>query len=78
VFIVEEMEAPNGSVYLGARQQFVSLGPSRGDQVAVLSGLSPGQEVVSSGVFKLRGGAAVVVNNDVKPGNELNPRPENS
>jgi membrane fusion protein (multidrug efflux system) len=46
--------------------------------VAVLSGLEPGAEVVSSGVFKLRNGAAVLVNNDVQPGNDPNPTPENS
>ena len=47
------------------RQQFVKLGAARGDQVAILSGLKPGEEVVTSGVFKLRNGAAVQVNNTV-------------
>jgi membrane fusion protein (multidrug efflux system) len=78
VFVVESIEAPDGSSYQGVRQQFVELGPARGDQVAVLSGLEPGAEVVSSGVFKLRNGAAVLVNNDVQPGNDPNPTPENS
>ena len=45
------------------RQQFVKLGTGRGDQIAVLSGLKAGEEVVTSGVFKLRNGAAVQVNN---------------
>ena len=58
VFIVEEMDGPDGKKYKGARQQFVKLGDSRGDQVAVLSGVESGQEVVTSGVFKLRSGAA--------------------
>jgi membrane fusion protein (multidrug efflux system) len=44
----------------------------------VLSGLKPGEEVVSSGVFKLRNGAAVRVNNDVQPGNDPAPRPEDN
>lgn len=78
VFIVEPMEGPEGQRYQGVRQQFVKLGPSRGDQVAVLSGVEPGQEVVSSGVFKLRNGAAVLVNNEIQPGNDPSPRPENS
>ena len=52
----------------------MKLGGSRGDQVAVLSGVKPGDEVVTSGVFKLRNGAAVQVNNKVQPGN--NPAPE--
>jgi membrane fusion protein (multidrug efflux system) len=56
-------------------QQIVRLGPARGDQVSVLSGLQNGDEVVSSGVFKLRPHAPVQVNNSVQPGNELNPKP---
>jgi membrane fusion protein, multidrug efflux system len=60
------------------RQQFVKLGASRGDQVAVLEGVKPGEEVATSGVFKLRSGAAVTVNNAVQPGNSATPKPENS
>lgn len=59
------------------QQQIVKLGPSRGDQVSVLSGIKAGDEVVSSGVFKLRSGMAVQVNNSVQPGNEANPNPPN-
>jgi membrane fusion protein (multidrug efflux system) len=61
VFIIEEMKGPDGKAYNGVRQQFVKLGTARGDLVAVLSGIEPGQVVVSSGVFKLRSGAAVKV-----------------
>lgn len=78
VFVVEEMEGSDGGTYRGVRQQFVKLGAGRGDQVAVLSGVEPGEEVVTSGVFKLRNGAAVQVNNEVQPGNDPTPRPENS
>lgn len=77
VFIVEEIAGPKGR-YLGVRQQFVKLGGSRGDQVAVLSGVKAGEVVVSSGVFKLRNGAAVKVNNKVQPGNNPAPKPEDS
>ena len=56
----------------------VKLGATRGDQVAIASGVKRGDEVVSSGVFKLRNGAAVLVNNKVRPGNNPKPRPENS
>jgi membrane fusion protein, multidrug efflux system len=78
VFVVEQMTDRQGKSYRGVRQQFVKLGGSRGDQVAVLSGVRPGEEIVSSGAFKLRNGAAVLVNNRVQPGNEAAPRPENS
>jgi membrane fusion protein (multidrug efflux system) len=78
VFIVENMKGPDGKTYRGVRQQFVKLGPSRGDVVSVLSGVKPGEEVVTSGVFKLRPGAAVVVNNKVQPGNNIAPKPEDS
>lgn len=78
VFVVADVEGPKGQKYRGVRQQFVKLGGGRGDQVAVLSGLGPGEEVVTSGVFKLRAGAAVHVNNDVQPGNNPAPKPEDN
>ena len=78
VFIVEPMKGPDGKPYTGVRQQFVKLGGTRGDQVAVVSGVKPGQELVTSGVFKLRSGAAVVVNNRIQPSNNPAPKPEDS
>jgi membrane fusion protein (multidrug efflux system) len=78
VFVVADMEASDGGSYRGVRQQFVTLGGSRGDQVAVLDGVEAGDEVATSGVFKLRNGVAVFVNNDVQPGNDPDPDPENS
>ena len=78
VFIVTELKGEDGKAYRGVRQQFVKLGPARGDQVAVLSGVKPGDEVVTSGLFKLRNGAAVQINNSVQPANSPAPRPENS
>jgi len=60
------------------RQQFVKLGGARGDQVGVLTGVKAGEEVVTSGVFKLRPGAAVIVNNAVQPSNNAKPKPEDS
>jgi len=78
VFLVEEIKGKDGKSYLGVRQQFVKLGSARGDQVAVLSGVEPGAQVVTSGVFKLRNGAAVQVNNEVQPGNNPSPQPEDS
>ena len=78
VFVVGDMKDPSGASYKGVRQQFVKLGESRGDQISVVSGLKPGDEVVTSGVFKLRNGAAVLVNNKVRPANNPAPKPENS
>jgi membrane fusion protein, multidrug efflux system len=78
VFVVADVQGPNGQTYRGVRQQFVKLGGARGDQVAVVSGVGPGEEVVTSGVFKLRPGAAVRVNNDVQPGNNPAPKPEDN
>jgi membrane fusion protein, multidrug efflux system len=78
VYVVSDMKDPKGNTYRGVRQLFVKVGGSRGDQVAVVSGLKPGDEVVSAGVFKLRNGAAVLVNNQVQPGNNPAPKPEDS
>jgi membrane fusion protein (multidrug efflux system) len=78
VFIVGDMKGPDGQTYRGVRQQFVKLEGSRGDQVAVVSGVNAGDEVVTSGVFKLRNGAAVLVNNTVQPTNNPAPRPKDS
>jgi membrane fusion protein (multidrug efflux system) len=78
VFVITDMKDPKGQTYRGVRQQFVKVEGSRGDQVAVVSGLKPGEEVVTSGVFKLRNGAAVLVNNKVQPENNPAPNPADS
>jgi membrane fusion protein (multidrug efflux system) len=85
VFIIEDKKDEGGAVVNGpdgkplkaVRQQFVRLGESRGDFVAVLDGVKPGQEIVTSGAFKLRNGAGVVVNNEVKQNPQLAPKVEN-
>lgn len=78
VFIVTDMKDAKGNSYRGVRQQVVKVEGARGDQVAVTSGLNAGDEVVSSGVFRLRNGAPVQVNNTVKPSNNAAPKPEDS
>jgi membrane fusion protein (multidrug efflux system) len=79
VYVITDLKDPKtGNTYRGVRQQFVKVDGSRGDQVAVISGLNPGDEVVSSGVFKLRNGAAVKVNNKVQPENNPAPKPADS
>jgi membrane fusion protein, multidrug efflux system len=78
VFVVTNLKDNKGNPYKGVRQQIVKLGGSRGDQVGVVSGINPGDEIVTSGVFKLRNGAAVQVNNKVQPDNNAHPKPEDS
>jgi membrane fusion protein (multidrug efflux system) len=78
VFVVSDMKSPKGEQYRGVRQQFVKVEGARGDQVGVVSGVNPGDEVVTSGVFKLRNAAAVLVNNKVQPANDPAPKPEDN
>lgn len=78
VFVVSIMKNASGKEYLGARQQFVTLGKSRGDQIEVLSGLKPDDEIATSGIFKLHPEAEVKVNNSVLPGNNPVPKPVDS
>ena len=79
IFIVSDMKDPqSGKPYKGVREQFVKVGQARGDLVAIESGLKPGEEVATSGVFRLRNSAPVVVNNETKPDSELRPTPSNS
>jgi len=78
VFVVADLRDSQGRIYKGVRQQFVKVGGTRGDQIAVVSGIKPGEEIVTSGVFKLRNGAAVQVNNKIQPGNKPAPKPEDS
>jgi len=78
VFVVSDLKGPNGRTYRGVQQRFVKLGGGHGDQVAVVSGVKPGDEVVTSGVFKLRNGAAVLINNSIRPSNDPAPKPEDS
>lgn len=73
VYVIESMKDPHGKEYRGVRNQIVKLGQRRGEQVAILSGLKPGDEIVTSGVFKLRPGAAVAINNSLAPTNSPAP-----
>jgi membrane fusion protein (multidrug efflux system) len=80
VFLVEpKADAPKGDgpPPLVAQQQFVRLGASRGDFVAVLDGVSAGQEVVSAGAFKLRNGSPISIKNEVGQTPSLTPHPAN-
>lgn len=63
---------------LVAQQRFVTVGPKRGDQISLLKGINPGDEVVSAGQNKLRPGSPVSINNSVTPGNSPAPKPAES
>jgi membrane fusion protein (multidrug efflux system) len=75
VYVVKEMESEKTKkMFTGVEQHFVKLGEQRGDQVEVLSGLALGDEVATSGIFKLRPSASVAVNNDLQPPSDLAPQ----
>ena len=76
VFVVEKKhDDKTGKDSLVLRQQFIRTGETRGDFVAVTDGLKEGDAVVSTGVFKLRNGMDVVVDNKLQPKMEMNPKP---
>jgi membrane fusion protein (multidrug efflux system) len=75
VFRVTEETDKEGKQSLIARQTVVTTGQTRGDQIAILSGLDEGDLIVSSGQTKLQNGAAITVNNAVQPSNDPNPQP---
>jgi membrane fusion protein (multidrug efflux system) len=78
VFLVEEeASGPGAKPVLTARQVFVTVGPARGDQIAILKGLKEGETVVTSGQLKLKNGSRVIINNQIQPSNEAAPRPQN-
>jgi membrane fusion protein (multidrug efflux system) len=75
VFVVRPGKDPTGKDAQIAQQTVVTTGATRGDQVAVLTGLKEGDVVVSAGQAKLQNGAPVLVNNAVQPSNDPNPQP---
>jgi len=77
VYIVEEKgKTADGKPSLSVLQQFVTLGPARGDQVAILKGVKEGQRVVTGGQLKLKSGSPVVINNAVPLLNDAHPTPK--
>lgn len=79
VFVIDEKKNDkSGQMEKVLRQQFIRLGGSRGDFVNVVSGLKPGESVVTSGVFKLRSGMSVTIDNNLAPDAQLAPKPDNT
>ena len=79
VFIVEAGQTETEeSPDMHLRQQFVRLGPTQGDFVSVREGLAVGQKVVSTGVFKLRNGQKVIIDNKLTPAFKTAPQPDDT
>ncbi len=76
VYLVEDKgKGPNGQPQLVARQTFVTTGATRGDQIAVLTGVKEGDSVVTAGQIKLHNGTPIQINNSVEPSNDAHPTP---
>ncbi|MCX6942420.1 MAG: efflux RND transporter periplasmic adaptor subunit [Verrucomicrobia bacterium] len=79
VFVITDgKNAKTGAAEKTIRQQFIRVGTARGDFVTVVAGLKPGEWVVTTGIFKLRPGMSVIVDNALAPKAELAPKPANS
>jgi membrane fusion protein, multidrug efflux system len=79
VFVIEKKkDEKTGKESQVIRQQFVRVGEARGDLVAITQGLKAGETIVSTGVFKLRNGMTVTINNDLAPNPQVNPNPIDS
>jgi len=79
VFVIEKKkDEKTGKESQTIRQQFVRVGAARGDLVSITTGLKAGETVVGTGVFKLRNGMAVTINNDLAPKPQVNPTPVDS
>ncbi len=86
VYVVEQAQGKDGKPLadatgkpqLVARQQFVTIGTTRGDQVSIVSGVKLGDMIVTSGQLKLRNGAGVVIDNQVPVSNSPAPTPPNT
>ncbi len=76
VYIVKQNGTDKaGKPLLVAEQKFVTLGDTRGDQVAILSGLNAGEQVITSGQLKLNNNSPIIINNSVVPSDNPNPTP---
>ena len=65
-----------GKPKLIAKQSFVTTGDTRGDQIAILTGVNEGETIVTTGQIKLRNGSPVIVDNSIQPSNDATPQPK--
>jgi len=73
--VEEKGKDKTGKPALFAKQAFITIGLSRGDQVAILSGIKVGDLVVSSGQLKLKSGSPIIINNKIQPSGDAAPKP---
>jgi membrane fusion protein, multidrug efflux system len=79
VYVIDKKKDPKtGKESQTIRSQVVRVGEARGDFVSITAGLKPDELVVSTGVFKLRNGMTVTINNDLAPKPQVNPTPVDS
>jgi len=76
VFVAADKKDAKGNLEVQAQQVFITPGPTRGDQVAILKGVSEGATVVTSGQLKLKNGTPLRIDNSVQPLNDQNPTPQ--
>ena len=76
VYVVQSGKDSAGHAQLAVRQQFITTGAARGDQVSVLKGLAAGDIVVTAGQMKLHNGSAIKVDNSVQVTNDAAPKPQ--
>lgn len=72
-FITGTPQKKNGKEVFVAKQKFVTVGESRGDQVSIIDGIKEGEEIITGGQLKLKNGSLVAINNTVQPGDTANP-----
>jgi membrane fusion protein (multidrug efflux system) len=75
VYVMHDEKAANGAAQHVVKQQFVTTGDQRGDQVSILKGISANDVVVTAGQLKLHNGALVQIDNAVQPTNDPTPKP---
>jgi len=76
IYIAKQGTAKDGKPSTEAQQVFVTTGPTRGDQVAILKGIQIGDTIVTSGQLKLKNGTPLIINNTVQPANSPDPKPQ--
>ena len=78
VYVIEKSSEPGGAGPLIARQRFIQLGETRGDQISVVKGVQVGDQIVTAGQLKLRNGSPVRVDNTVELTTNPAPQPPNT